>query len=227
MRRTRKETDLYGPIKQFMEAQGFAVKGEVVHCDLAAVREDQLVVVELKTSFNLTLVFQALERQKLTDLVYVAVEAPRSGLRWTDMRDLCRRLGLGFLTVHFGREHPFVEIVCEPAPYTPRKSLKGRARLLKEFTKRTGDHNIGGVTRRPIMTAYREDALRIADHLVKSGSGKPAEIRRATGITKTAVILQTDYYGWFERVERGVYRVAPKGEEALTQYATVVNAGSS
>lgn len=218
----RKETELYAPVKQFLEERGFAVKGEVNGCDVVAVRGEDTVVVELKTAFNLTLVFQAIERQKLTDDVYVAVEAPRTRQRWTDMRDLCRRLGLGFLTVHFGRKQPFVEVICEPEPYKPRRSHKGKARLLKEFNKRTGDYNVGGTTRRPIVTAYREEALRVAEHLRNYGPSKPADVRKVTGVVRAPSVLQKDYYGWFERVEKGIYRLSPMGEQALVQYADVV-----
>ena len=46
------EADLYGPIKRFLEAQGYEVKGEIGPCDVMAVRGDEgPVVVELK-EFN-------------------------------------------------------------------------------------------------------------------------------------------------------------------------------
>ena len=92
-----RETDLYPPVKAFLEAQGYAVKGEVDGCDLVAVRGDEPpVIVELKAGFSLPLVFQGIARQGLTDNVYLAVP-PFSG-RTTRRRDalaLCRRLGLG------------------------------------------------------------------------------------------------------------------------------------
>ena len=77
------ETDLYPPIKTFLEGQGYAVKGEIGRCDVVAVRGDEdPVVVEMKTRFSLDLVFQAVERFSLTDRVYVAIEhRPKS--MWT------------------------------------------------------------------------------------------------------------------------------------------------
>lgn len=49
-----RETDLYPPVKAFLEAQGYVVKAEVARCDVVAVRGDEPpVVVELKTRFNL------------------------------------------------------------------------------------------------------------------------------------------------------------------------------
>jgi len=54
-----RETDLYPPVKAFLEGQGYDVKGEVSDCDVVGVRdEDELVVVELKTAFNLPLILQ-------------------------------------------------------------------------------------------------------------------------------------------------------------------------
>lgn len=221
----RKESDLYAPVKEFLQAQGFAVKGEVNGCDLVAVRGDDLVVVELKAAFNLALVLQGIVRQKLTDSVYLAVEAPRtqrSGPRWSEVRELCRRLGLGLLAVTFMRKGPAVEVVCEPEPYLPRNAPKKRGLLLKEFGRRSGDHNTGGVTRRPIVTAYREEALYVAAFLKQQGPSAPKAARQATGSVKAGDILRDNVYGWFERVAKGVYRITPRGEEALQVYADVV-----
>ena len=109
-----RETDLYPPVKAFLEAQGYAVKGEVDGCDLVAVRGDEPpVIVELKAGFSLPLVFQGIARQGLTDNVYLAVP-PFSG-RTTRRRDalaLCRRLGLGLLAVRL-KPAPFVEALLD------------------------------------------------------------------------------------------------------------------
>ena len=68
-----KETDLYPPVKKLLEGQGYEVKSEVGAADVMAVRgAEPPVIVELKTGFTLSLFHQAVERQKLTDAVYVA-----------------------------------------------------------------------------------------------------------------------------------------------------------
>jgi hypothetical protein len=223
---TRRETDLYLPVKRFLEEQGFTVKGEVNDCDLAAVRGEDLVVVELKVAFNLALVLQGVERQRLADLVYVAVEAPRTTrgeVRWAEIQRLCRRLDLGLLTVSFAaHREPRVEVICEPGPYQPRRDNQARGRLLKEFRLRSGDHNTGGATRRPVVTAYRESALLVAEHIRQYGPSRPKTIKAATGCDQTSMILQKDYYGWFQRVEPGVYQLSPGGEQALNTYSDVV-----
>ncbi len=223
----RSEADLYGPIKAYLQERGFEVKGEVSGCDLVAVRGADLVVVELKAAFNLALLLQGVERQKVADEVYLAVEAPRSrrsGPRWSQIRHLCRRLGLGLITVLFTPGRPVVEVVCHPEEYIPRRSRKKRAALLREFERRSGDYNTGGVTRRPVVTAYREEALRLAACLHRTGPARVKALREATGVQGAGRVLQRNVYGWFERVSTGVYRLTPAGEEALRVYADVVAA---
>ena len=54
-----REHGLYPPVKAFLEAQDYAVKGEIDSCDVVAIRGGEPpVIVELKTSFSLPLVFQ-------------------------------------------------------------------------------------------------------------------------------------------------------------------------
>ena len=223
-----REQTLYPPVKAFLEAQGYVVKGEVNTCDLVAIRgEEPPVVVELKTSFSLRLVFQGIERQGLSDSVYFAVP-PFSGrtTRRKDALALCRRLGLGLLTVRL-EPAPFVEALLDPAPYRPRPRRHSVGRLLREFQRRVGDPNQGGSTRRKIMTAYRQDALRCASHLHLNGPTKAAVAAKAVGVGRARAIMYADHYGWFERRANsppGVYGLTPKGREALEEYADVVAA---
>ena len=215
------ETELYGPVKAFLEAQGYEVKAEVKGCDVVAVRGDEPpVIVELKTNFSLPLVLQGIDRQRLTDNVYLAVP-PFSGrsVRRKEALFLCRRLGLGLLAV---RPAPAccVEALLDPAEYKPRKRRPALGRLLREFQQRVGDPNTGGSTRRKIMTAYRQDALRCADYLNENGPTRAAMVARATGVAKAGQIFLKDYYGWFERVAespRGVYHLTQKGHQAVTE----------
>ena len=214
------ETDLYPPVKAFLEGQGYVVKGEVGRCDVVAVRgEEDPVVVELKTRFSLELLFQAVERFSVTDKVYVAIEhRPKSlfARRSKHVLRLCRRLGIGLLTVHIDRG--LVEPRLDPAPPRRRQVAKKRERLLREFSRRVGDPHEGGSARQPMMTAYRQDALRCALVLRKHGQKKVADLRAAAGVERAGAILLRDVYGWFERVERGVYGLTPKGEQALSQF---------
>jgi len=218
-----RETELYAPVKAFLEAQGYAVKGEVESCDLVAVRGDEApVIVELKTSFTLGLVFQGIARQGVTENVYLGVP-PFSGrtTRRKDALALCRRLGLGLLTVRHGRE-PLVEALLDPAQFRPRRRRDRLGRLLREFQRRVGDPNEGGATRRKVMTAYRQDALRCAACLDLNGPTKAAKVAHDTGVARARAIMYADHYGWFERppgAGRGTYGLTPKGRAALEEYA--------
>ena len=71
------ESDLYGPVREYLEKLGYEVKGEVKGCDITAMRGGELIVVELKRGFTLELVYQAMDRQRVADGVYVAVPLPK------------------------------------------------------------------------------------------------------------------------------------------------------
>ena len=76
------ESDLYAPIKKFLERQGYEVKGEVEECDIVAVRGDEPpVVVELKLQLNLSLILQAVDRLGASDCVYIAFRVGKK-LEW-------------------------------------------------------------------------------------------------------------------------------------------------
>jgi hypothetical protein len=214
------ETDLYPPVKSFLEAQGYAVKGEVRECDVVAVRgAEPPVIVELKTSFSLQLVLQGVDRQAVTDAVYLAFPPP-ARRQHSDILKLCRRLGLGILLVTGSH----VEALLDPAPYQPRKAKRRETMLLKEFAHRVGDPTAGGSARGPRMTAYRQDALRCLEALARAGSASPATVKGAAGVPRAPAILLRDVYGWFARAERGVYGLSPKGEAARATYAEQISA---
>ncbi len=214
-----RETDLYLPVKAYLEAQGYEVKGEVGAVDVMAVRggEDP-VLVELKLGFSLALLHQGIARQVVTDAVYLAV--PRVGGKGLkDNLGLCRRLGLGLMTVRL--RDGFVEVLVDPAPYKPRKSAKRKGRLLREFARRVGDPNVGGATRVGLITSYRQDALRCATYLSDEGACKGAVVATGAAVPKATRIMADDHYGWFERVEKGIYMLTPKGVEDLGAYGRV------
>jgi len=227
-----REEDLYEPVKAFLTAQGYEVKGELGSCDLLAIRgKEPPVIVELKRSFNLELVLQGVDRQKITDYVYLAVPAPKRRSRgsiwhrrYKDIIRLCQLLGIGLLNVHLNSTRPsWVEALLDPAPYKPRKNKTRLDLLLKEFTNRIGDPNRGGTNKRSIVTAYRQDVLRCAYLLKHHGALKASRIRDLSSVQNAARMLQRDYYGWFERVERGIYDLSPKGHSAIEKYSDVVS----
>jgi hypothetical protein len=223
---TPRETDLYGPVKSFLEGQGYVVKSEVGAADVVAVRGGEApVIVELKLGFSLTLVHQCVARLSVTDDVYMAVATGKGkpfAKSLKNMTKLCRRLGLGLITVRL--KDDLVQVHCDPAPYTPRKSKKREGQLLAEFARRVGDPNDGGQTRVGLITAYRQDALKVAMYLFEVGASKGADVARETKVERATTMMRNDHYGWFEKVEKGIYGLTPKGAEAVAQSGQVLGA---
>ncbi|MBV8889508.1 MAG: hypothetical protein JO305_07545 [Alphaproteobacteria bacterium] len=222
-----RETALYAPVKRLLEGHGYQVKGEVRGCDLVACRDGEPpVIVELKLRFSLSLILQGLDRLALSDRVYLAVPRPPRRTRGIMpeaplVRRLCRRLGLGLMLVE-GRGR--VAVLEEPVPYRPRRNHRRAALLLGEFARRLGDPTPGGNHRAPIVTAYRQDALRCARALAATGPMRLAELRAAAGVPRAGRILQRNVYGWFARLERGTYALTGAGNEGLDQFAETVAA---
>ena len=222
-----RETDLYPPIKAFLEDQGYVVKSEVGAADVVAVRGAEApVVVELKLGFSLALFHQCIARLKVTDDVYMAV-ARQPGKRFAkavkDNTAMARRLGLGLITVRL--KDGLVEVHCDPGPYAPRKVAKKQKQLLREFARRQGDPNDGGQTRAGLVTAYRQDALKLAVYLFEVGASKGADVAKETGVARATTMMRDNHYGWFEKVEKGVYGLTPAGAEAVTTAGRVLGAG--
>ncbi len=222
-----RETDLYPPIKAFLEDQGYVVKSEVGAADVVAMRgAEPPVVVELKLGFSLALFHQCLARLKVSDDVYLAV-ARQPGKRFAkavkDNVTLARRLGLGLITVRLS--DGLVEVHCDPGPYAPRKNAKRAAMLLREFARRQGDPNDGGQTRAGLVTAYRQDALKLAMFLFEVGASKGADVARATGVSAATRMMRDDHYGWFEKLDKGIYGLTPTGAEAVATAGRILGAG--
>jgi hypothetical protein len=150
---------------------------------------------------------------------------------------LCRRLGVGLLAVHGGgaaapaagaeraaQAEVEVEVVLDPVPRrgVPRKNKARAALLLREHARRQGDPTPGGGTRKPVVTAYRQEALRCADLLRRVGGGGPlavADVRRGAAAPDAARILHRNVYGWFEPAGRGLYRLTEEGARGLAAFA--------
>ena len=214
----QRETSLYGPVKRFLESLGFDVKGEICGCDLVALRgeEPPLVVIgELKLAFNLELVLQGINRTAACDEIWLAVRmSTRRSARERDPRvhKLCRFLGFGLLGVS---TTGCVEVLVEPNAWRPRRDPKRRSRLVSEHRRRRGDPALGGATKVPIMTAYRQQALACAASL-SEGPRRTLEVRTAS--PQASKILLQNVYGWFVRVERGVYGLTTEGRAALRRW---------
>lgn len=212
------ETALYLPIKGFLEAAGYSVKGEIAGCDLVGLSPDEppvVVICELKLTFNLELILQAVDRAAASDEVWIAARVSAKGKgRESDgrYRNLCRRLGFGMLSV---ADNGTVDVIVSPQALIPRKNPRKRSRLVTEHKKRKGDPALGGSTRSPIMTAYRQQALACAAAL-KAGPLRPRDLKAIT--PSAATILRGNVYGWFERIDHGIYGLTATGAEALIRW---------
>jgi hypothetical protein len=216
------ETSLYSPVKRYLEKLGFQVKGEICGCDLVALREGSALVVvgELKLSFTLELLLQGIDRIPACDEIWLAVRTSARGKgreRDPRVRKLCRLLGFGLLGVSSGGR---IDPLVEPRPWRPRRDPKRRSQLIREHERRLGDPVSGGTSRSPIMTAYRQQAL-ICAALVANGPSRPRDLK--VTVPDAPKILLDNVYGWFVRVERGVYALTDQGRAALIRWPQAVS----
>ena len=211
-----READLYPPIKAYLQRQGYAVKGEVGAADVVGCRDDDLVVVELKLGFSLALFHQGIERLAVTDNVYLAVPAGGQAKALKANVKLARRAGLGVLTIRLRDGH--IEVLADPGPYAARISKKKKTRLLRAFDRLQGDPNAGGATRHGIVTGYRQDAVRCARFLAVHGPSKGAQVKAWAEVPQATKIMAADHYGWFTRVERGIYGLTDAGRQGLKDF---------
>ncbi|MDQ2087873.1 DUF2161 family putative PD-(D/E)XK-type phosphodiesterase [Herbivorax sp. ANBcel31] len=224
------EKDLYNPIKKYFTKIGFEVKGEVNHSDVIAIRDDIVLAVEMKMRLNLEVILQAATRQKVADYVYIAVPKNSKALtskRWKNTCYLLKRLEIGLLLVSFKKNFTYVEEHLPSKPFSMEKSKKQsskkRKMVLKEFEERYGDYNVGGSTRKKLVTSYREKTIHIAAMFKKHGVLTIKDLKElGTDKEKTAGILQNNYYKWFDRISRGKYMLNKRGEAELNNYEELV-----
>jgi hypothetical protein len=211
------ETDLFNPVKKLLETFGYHVKGEVVHTDVFGVKEGQTIAVELKNQISLKLIYQAIERLKIADKVYIgipkkAILSHRKDMKY--LKQLLIKLNIGLISIDQNEAYFIINI--EHGSTSKRSNHKKR-RVIKEFSERENHINLGG-TRGKIVTAYKEKVIRIALMLQKMKSASPKKLMEHTGIEETSRILQSNFDGWFEKVDRGIYQLSLKGEKELAHY---------
>lgn len=210
-----KESDLYLPLKQFLETQGYEVKGEVKDCDVLAFREgEEPVIVEFKLTINLSVIIQAVDRLSLSSVVYLGIpkQYKMNRNRKRKIFKLLKMLGLGLIIIDHTIKTGSVDVVVDPKEYKPRKSKPRLQRLLAEFNNRVGDPNLGGAsTMKGRITAYRQRAIAIGVYLNKNGATKAAVVAKQLQEPKARDFLYKNYYGWFVKETRGVYKLSPSG----------------
>lgn len=220
------EVDLFKPVSDFLIEQGYTVRSEVKDCDITAIKDEDLVIVELKRNLSVELLAQAVKRQKSADLVYMAIPKPKrlkNNSKWKDIIHLVRRLELGLILVSFKGEKGIIEIAVHPTPYDREASRRGnkkkRESIIKEAKSRYLDANTGGSTRTKLVTAYKESAIFVACCLDKYGAMSPKQIKEfVSDNIKPGSILSQNFYDWFDKVEKGIYSINQKGKDALLEH---------
>ncbi len=213
-----KEADLYPPVQEYFASLGYDVQAEVKSCDLVAKKDGETIIAELKRNFCLKLVYQAIERQTITDLVYVVIPRPKKGAKgaeWRHMLKLMKRLDIGIITVALDSPLKTVDVVAVPEGMARPKNSSKSVSLNKETEARNLRTNTGGVTKTKIMTAYREKSIYVLCIAEKLGEVRPAEINKILGEPYAGTIVSRNFYGWFKKISKGVYGISDKGREVL------------
>lgn len=212
-----KESDLYLPLKEYLESQNYEVKGEVCDCDVVAVREHESpVIVELKLSLNLDVLLQGVDRLTLSSIIYIGI--PHDSKSFKKKRKLSLKLlkMLGFGLILIDSTKNKVEVVLDPAEYKPRKLKQKKEKLLGEFQSRVGDPNLGGMaSKKGVLTSYRQKALKLALYLEENGDCKASDIAKELDEPKARDIMYNNYYNWFERAGKGIYSLNQKGKDEI------------
>ncbi len=212
-----KESDLYLPLKQYLESQNYEVKGEVCDCDVVAIKEDELpVIVELKLVLNLDVLLQGIDRLSVSSLIYIGI--PYECKSFKKRKKLSLRLlkMLGFGLILIDPKSNRVEVLLDPSEYKPRKVKLKKEQLLGEFHSRVGDPNLGGMaSKKGVLTSYRQKALKIALYLEKNESVKASIISKELDEAKARDIMYKNFYGWFDRVSTGLYKLSSKGKDEI------------
>lgn len=213
-----KETELYEPIKDYLLKNGYKVQAEVKNCDIACIFENKLIVIEMKKSFNLKLLYQAMDRKAFADKVFVAINRPKN-FRKKEVKHMLKileNMDIGLITVALDSPIKTVEIVVLPKDSPTKRKTRRRTMILNEIERRNLNSNVGGSTKKEnILTAYKEQVIFLACVLNKIEKGSPAFIKKQFNIQNASYILQNNHYGYFERIERGIYTLSKKGKDML------------
>jgi len=214
------EKDLYEPIKIYFENEGYIVNSEVKDCDIVLSKEDDLIIIEMKKAISLQLVYQAIERKKITNHVYVAIlYSEREKKTFTKFANLMKIIDVGIILVNLDAIVNYIYIVAYPAKII-QKNNKKTFELIDEIENRSGNYNVSGVNHIKLFTAYKEEALFIACILFNRPL-KLKEIKNKISSSKVDTILSKNYYNWFKKIERGVYGITDTGIIDIEKYREI------
>jgi len=214
-----KESELFTPVVLLLESQGYTVKGEVGALDVFGMKDNMTLGVELKVKPSLKLIYQAVDRQRLCDVVYIAlpkkvIYSSRSSYR--SLAALLRLLEIGLIMV----DDYQASVLIESVPYDRERSRVAnkskKQRLVKEFLSRENTTTIGGAQGQR-LTAYREKCVKIASYMIDREFVSPKELKEQLHITEVSGILRNNYYGWFTHLAKGQYTLSDTYKQSLTK----------
>ncbi len=222
-----KEYEMFPMIKNYFESMGYKVNAEVKDCDVTAVRGEELVIVEMKTSLNITVLYQALERKKITPNVYIAVPKPKKNFRKSiqKMKDLLGKLQMGLLIIDMVNK-ACVAYIEPTVDKSQRENKVKKAKVVKEISRREVDENMGGVTKTKILTAHKELGIALCVVIQKEGVVTSKTLREKYDFDKDVnKYLYTNFYRWYRKVGTATYELSTEGKLQLTnpEYINAVN----
>lgn len=214
------ETDMYEPVKILFEGMGYKINAEVKGCDVTAYKDGEIAVIELKTSFNLKLLYQGMERLKLTERVFLAVPRPaKSGSKESRaMLQIVKRLGFGMIFVALDSGVKEAGIVFWPGEQSVpvKKNTRKAQAVVSEINRRKLETNKGGSRGVKLNTAYRERCVKIACIIEQRGAQTARVLMRDYGCEKdTYAIISKGPYGWFMKIDKGLYDLSRAGRDFL------------
>ena len=206
---------MYEPIRQMLIGLGFIVRGEVKNCDIAAIKGDELWVIEMKLSANLTLLYQAIKRKTITDCVFIAIPRPINSRNknFATLKKIISKLELGLILVSIDSPTPLAEIAIHPNISKKTNSKKAES-VRKEILGRSSD-STGGTANTKINTAFREKCIKIACLIEANGELSSRELRKLGCESDTAVVLRNNHYGWYKKTGNKTYILSDIGKEYL------------
>jgi hypothetical protein len=207
LKKPRFEYELFLPIKTLLKRQGFHVQGEVQSLDILAIKDNETIAVELKLAVNLKLIYQAVDRLKIADYVYVAlphqvIQAQQQYHQY--FLGLLRKLEIGLISVQGDQAFVVLEAKSFLPEQSQKRNLKRRASLIKEFLGRGDSEQTGGVQGKR-MTAYRLRVMKLHQAMQPQTLYTAKQLKQLTGVEDAYAILHHNYYGWFKKVKRGHY----------------------
>ena len=219
MKPQHNESSMYEPIRQLLNSLGFIVRGEVKNCDIAAIKGEELWVVEMKLSANLTLLCQAMERKVITEHVFIAIPRPRNSRNknFVTLKKIISKLELGLILVSLDSPMPLAEIAIHPSGRQKTNTKKSES-VRKEILGRSSDSS-GGTTKTEVSTAYREKCIKIACFLKAKGELNSRGLLKLGCEKDAAAILRNNHYGWFAKTESGKYVLSEMGSEYIHKNA--------